>query len=118
MNTNEQSLEHTIPLPPLEYQALVCGPNHTDLFEEARRWLVALLDYEGMHKSVYTAWDKQAGPLEVEDFTFPYTAEAFDACLLASVLTHLPPNEARHYLGELARVTGSSGKILLSIFFS
>jgi SAM-dependent methyltransferase len=175
MNTNEQSLEHTIPLPPLEFQALVCGPNHTDLFEEAGRWLVALLDYEGMLKpgtdfldvgcgcgrlarylppwsiksytgfdrhtgmiewcrreiqdprfrfdffelkSVYTAWDKQEGPLEVEDFTFPYKAEAFDACLLASVFTHMPPNEARHYLGELARVTRFGGKILLSIFFS
>ncbi len=69
-------------------------------------------------KSVYTAWDHQEGVLSVEDFGFPYAAESFDACLLASVFTHMPPNEARHYLGELARVMRRGGKVLLSIFFS
>jgi SAM-dependent methyltransferase len=175
MNTNEQSLENTIPLPPKDFQALVCGPADTSSFERMGRLLVVWADNEGMLKpgtdfldvgcgcgrlaryllpwsinsytgfdrhagmiewcrreirdprfrfdffelkSVYTAWDQQAGTLDVEDFAFPYAADAFDACMLASVFTHMPPNEARHYLGELARVTRPGGKILLSIFFS
>jgi hypothetical protein len=59
MNTNDQSPEDTIPLPPLEFQALVRGSNHTDLFEEAGRWLVALLDYEGMLKPVAASTNRQ-----------------------------------------------------------
>jgi SAM-dependent methyltransferase len=69
-------------------------------------------------KSVYVAWDSEQGSIDVEGFTFPYPAGAFDSVVLASVFTHMPPNEVRHYLGELARVMRPGAKALLSIFLS
>lgn len=166
-----------IPVPPLEFQRLVCGPGNEPRFEEVGSWLRDALDKEGMlapgtsfldvgcgcgrlarqllgtaigsyigfdrHKgmvdwctqeigsrdprfrfdyfdlkSVYTAWDNQAGAIDVETFRFPYPDAAFDAALLASVFTHMPPRETRHYLGELARVMRPRAKVLLSIFLS
>ena len=69
-------------------------------------------------RSVYDAWDNQGGKIDVESFTFPYPADAFDSCLLASIFTHMPPQEVRRYLRELGRVMRPGGKIVLSIFFS
>jgi len=165
----------SIQMPPREFQTLVCGPDHTHLFDEAGRWLVEVLNHEGMLKpgsdfldigcgcgrvaryllsspirsytgfdrhtgmidwckqeigdprfkfdffglkSVYTAWDNHEGTVDVDKFAFPYAPKSFDSCLLASLFTHMPPQEARHYLGELARVMRPDGKILLSVFFS
>jgi len=164
--------------PPREYQALVCGPDGTDLFEQAGQWLVDLLSYEGMlapgtdfldigcgcgrvarylldspiktyrgfdrhhgmvnwcseeisksdprfsfdffplKSSCYEHWDSERGALAVEDFHFPYRDASFNSCLLASVFTHMPPNEVRHYMAELTRVVRKGGKIVLSVFFS
>jgi SAM-dependent methyltransferase len=38
----------TIPMPPPEFQALVCGPEFTHLFHDAAQWLIAALGYEQM----------------------------------------------------------------------
>jgi SAM-dependent methyltransferase len=166
-----------IPMPPLEFQTLVCGPGVEPKFEEVGSWLCDALHQQGMlapgtsfldvgcgcgrlarqllgtaigsyigfdrHKgmvdwcaqeigsrdprfrfdyfdlkSVYTIWDNQAGAIDVEMFRFPYPDAAFDAVLLASVFTHMPPGETRHYLGELARLMRPGAKALLSIFLS
>jgi SAM-dependent methyltransferase len=69
-------------------------------------------------KSVYTVWDNQTGAIDAETFRFPYPDAAFDAVLLASVFTHMPPGETRQYLRELARVMRPRAKALLSIFLS
>lgn len=69
-------------------------------------------------KSVYTVWDNQAGAIDAETFRFPFPDAAFDAVLLASVFTHMPPAETRNYLGELARVMRPGATALLSIFLS
>ena len=176
MSHKTQIAEQIIPMPPMEFQVLVCGTaENAQFFETFGRWLVAFLDYEGMlrpgtalldvgcgcgrlprylvsspiesytgfdrHsgmiewckreirdsrfkfdffelKSAYTAWDEQQGAINAADFAFPYADGSFDSCMLASVFTHMPPNEVRHYLGELARVMRPGGKVLLSIFFS
>jgi SAM-dependent methyltransferase len=165
-----------LPIPPHEFQVLVCGP-HTDGFLPVGMMITNALAREGMlepgqdfldvgcgcgriarqlaggpigsytgfdrHqgmvewsqreigardsrfrfdffsvKSLYTAWDAQEGSIDAAAFRLPYPAAAFDAALLASVFTHMLPVEARHYLGELARVLRPGGKALLSIFFS
>jgi SAM-dependent methyltransferase len=171
-------MSEPLALPPGEYRELVCGPDATDLFEQAGQWLVDFLSYEGMlapgtsfldigcgcgrvarylldkriktyrgfdrHRgmvnwcsqeiskrdrrfsfdffplksSCYEPWDNERGAFAVEDFHFPYPDAGFDTCLLASVFTHMPPNEVRHYMAELTRVMRSGGKIVLSVFFS
>ncbi len=69
-------------------------------------------------KSAYDDWDAQRGTLDVVGFTFPYADASFDTALLASVFTHMPTDETRHYLAELHRVLRPGGRMLLSIFFT
>jgi SAM-dependent methyltransferase len=69
-------------------------------------------------KSAYIVWDAQTGRVNADDFVFPYPDESFDSILLASVFTHMPLNEVRHYLHELRRVLRPAGRILLSIFLA
>ena len=69
-------------------------------------------------KSVYDAWDGHTHQTPVEAVTWPYAADMFDAALLASVFTHMPAGEVRHYLQELSRVIRPRGQVLCSIFFA
>ena len=41
-------MNNAIPMPPLEYQSLVCGPNNIHLFEKHGQGLVTTLDHYGM----------------------------------------------------------------------
>ena len=167
----------TIPLPPVSYRSLVCGPDFESTFEEIGRSVVdqlkqydmvgagtVFLDvgcgcgrvarflmaepiavYAGFDrhpgmiawctevlaprdsrfcfeyvsvKSVYDHWDAAAGEIDADRFAFPYAPERFDSVLLASVLTHMPLHEVRHYLHEVKRVLRPGGRVLLSAFFS
>ena len=65
-------------------------------------------------KSVYTVLDHQAGSIDAETFRFPYAEAAFDAVILASVFTHMPPVQTRHYLGRIGQgdATGGQGASL------
>ncbi|MEO7274227.1 MAG: class I SAM-dependent methyltransferase [Vicinamibacterales bacterium] len=38
----------TIPMPPREFQALVCGPDFIHLFHDAAQWVMAALEHERM----------------------------------------------------------------------
>ena len=69
-------------------------------------------------KSVYVEWDAHAGTIAGDALVLPYPDDAFDSIVLASVFTHMPLHEARHYLGELQRVVRPAGRILLSVFFA
>src|SRR5215467_10088435 len=54
-------------------------------------------DFFPLKSSCYEPLDNERGAFAVEDFHFPYLDASFDSCLLASVFTHMPPNEVRHY---------------------
>lgn len=69
-------------------------------------------------KSAYVAWDGHEGQQDAETLVFPYPSDSFDSILLASVFTHMPLPEVRHYLRELHRVVRPGGKILLSVLLS
>jgi SAM-dependent methyltransferase len=95
---------------------------HEGMVEWCRREIAARdsrfrFDYYPV-KSLYTAWDAQAGSIDAAAIDLPYPAASFDAALVASVFTHMLPDEVRQYVGELARVLRPGGKTLLSIFFS
>ena len=170
-------MSQMIPMPPVEFQTLVCGTGGEPLFEEVGCWLRDVLHQQGMltsgarlldvgcgcgrlarylielsigsyhgfdrHKgmvdwciqqigshdprfrfdyfdlkSAYTVLDGQAGTIDAQTFRFPYPDASFDSVLLASVFTHMPPDETRQYLSELARVMRPGAKALLSVFLS
>jgi SAM-dependent methyltransferase len=69
-------------------------------------------------RSAYDVWDGQTGQVNADGFAFPYPDGSFDSIMLASVFTHMPLNEVRHYLHELRRVLRPTGKILASTFLA
>lgn len=170
-------MTQAIPMPPFEFQTLVCGPGGEPRFNEVADGLRNLLNHHGMlapgvsildvgcgcgrlarnlidlpigsytgfdrHRgmidwcvreitlrdprfrfdyfdlrSAYVVRDGHAGSIDVETFRFPYPDASFDSVLLASVFTHMSPEETRNYLGELARVMRPGGKALISLFIS
>ena len=60
-------MNHAIPMPPLEYQSLVCGPNYIHLFEEIGRGLSNRLTIIGCSRKVLNSsmWDVDADALPV-----------------------------------------------------
>jgi SAM-dependent methyltransferase len=69
-------------------------------------------------ESAYQILDGQKGQVSAEKFIIPFEDGAFDSVLLASVFTHMPLKEIRHYLSEIYRVLSPRGAVLLSVFFS
>lgn len=50
-----------------------------------------------------------AGHLEASQYCFPFDDETFDLAVLASVFTHMLPEDMRHYVAEIARVLKRGG---------
>lgn len=56
------------------------------------------------------------GKYEARDYAFPYEDESFDLVFLASVFTHMMPDEVDNYLSEISRVLKPGGRCLISYF--
>ena len=50
-----------------------------------------------------------AGRLKASEYRFPFDDETFDLAVLASVFTHMLPDDMRHYIAEVARVLKMGG---------
>lgn len=50
------------------------------------------------------------------DYTFPFDDATFDFAFATSVFTHLLPDEADRYLGEMARVLRPTGRLVATFF--
>jgi SAM-dependent methyltransferase len=50
------------------------------------------------------------GRFKSSDLRFPYPDGSFDVVLLASVFTHMLPQDVRHYLYEIVRVLKPGGR--------
>ena len=50
------------------------------------------------------------------EYTFPFGDATFDFAFATSVFTHLLPDEADRYLGEMARVLRPTGQLLATFF--
>lgn len=62
-----------------------------------------------LHQDVHNGLYNPAGTVLASEYRFPFEDGSFDAILLASVFTHLLPDDAEHYLEEVARLLGPDG---------
>jgi SAM-dependent methyltransferase len=67
---------------------------------------------------VHNARYHPAGREPAERACFPYDDAAFDFAFATSVFTHLRPEAADRYLGEMARVLRPGGRALLTFFLA
>ncbi len=68
------------------------------------------------HADVFNREYNPFGRTAGRDFRFPYPDAAFDFAFLTSVFTHLMPDDATHYLAEVARVLRPGGRCLATFF--
>jgi SAM-dependent methyltransferase len=52
------------------------------------------------------------------NFTFPYPDRSFDFAIATSLFTHLVPDDASHYLKEVARVLDRGGTLFATFFIT
>lgn len=65
---------------------------------------------------VYNAKYNPFGTLHPSTFVFPYETNSFDFVLIASVFTHMLPDDICHYLQEITRVLRPGGRVLVTCF--
>lgn len=63
---------------------------------------------------IYNKEYNPTGSLRPTDFPFPYGAGQFDLVILASVFTHMLPDDMDHYLSEISRVLKPGGRCYAS----
>lgn len=68
------------------------------------------------HVDLYNRFYNPHGALESAAFRFPYSDQAFDFTLLASVFTHMLPRDVAHYWAEIARTLKVGGRALVTGF--
>jgi SAM-dependent methyltransferase len=56
------------------------------------------------------------GKYKSSEFRFPYPDGSFDVAFLASVFTHMLPQDMDHYLHEIVRVLKPGGRCLITFF--
>ena len=67
---------------------------------------------EGLYNGQYNP----AGDIPASEYTFPYPDAEFDVVVLASVFTHMLPDDVAHYLDEIARVMKPGSRSLITWF--
>lgn len=63
---------------------------------------------------VYNKEYQPTGRLPASELSFPYGDQEFDLVLLASVFTHMLPDDMEHYLAEIDRVLKKGGRCYAS----
>jgi SAM-dependent methyltransferase len=82
----------------------------------ARRYAPRHPRFRFTHLDVRNAAYNPGGAGAARDARFPYDDSQFDVAVAASVLTHLPADEADRYLAETARVLRPGGRLLATFF--
>lgn len=65
---------------------------------------------------IYNAHYNPKSKLKAHEYRFPYDDQSFDLVFMASVFTHLLPEDMEHYLGEISRVLKAGGRCVISYF--
>ena len=68
------------------------------------------------HANVYNKRYNSRGRLAASAYMFPYGNGEFDYAILTSVLTHMLPDDVRHYLREIRRVLKPDGICFATMF--
>jgi SAM-dependent methyltransferase len=63
---------------------------------------------------VYNKEYNPGGTLSAREYRFPYPDGTFDIAVLASVFTHMLPEDMEHYIAEIARVLKNGGRCYAS----
>jgi ubiquinone/menaquinone biosynthesis C-methylase UbiE len=65
---------------------------------------------------VYNKQYRPTGKFKASEYVFPYEDDSFDFTFLASVFTHMLPEEVDNYLSEVARMLKGGGRCLITFF--
>jgi SAM-dependent methyltransferase len=65
---------------------------------------------------IYSAHYNPTATTKASEYRFPFEDSDFDIVFLASVFTHMVPQDMRHYLTEIARVLKPGGRCVISYF--
>ena len=71
---------------------------------------------EFYHQDIYNGAYNLEGKVDASEYLFPFEDASFDAIILYSVFTHLLPQDAQNYLGEIARLLKPGGHCFSSWF--
>jgi SAM-dependent methyltransferase len=92
-----------------------------DIVPEGIRWCRKTITPRASNFSFKLAdlYNKQYNPdgkFKASEYTFPYDDESFDFVFLGSVLTHMLPEDMKHYTQEIKRVLKENGKCFITYF--
>ena len=65
---------------------------------------------------LYNKFYNPDGEIKAKDFVFPYNNDSFDIIFLASVFTHMLPEDVENYFFEISRVLKTDGYIFSTYF--
>ncbi len=68
------------------------------------------------HADVISRAYNPHGQLRGRDYIFPFSDKSFDFIFLASVFTHMLPDDVEHYVREISRVLAPGGVCVASYF--
>jgi SAM-dependent methyltransferase len=68
------------------------------------------------HVDLYNERYNPKGSYQAQDYSFPFKDRSFDFIFLASVFTHLLPEDTTHYLSQVARMLNNDGRALFTFF--
>jgi SAM-dependent methyltransferase len=66
------------------------------------------------HADIYNKYYNPDGKVAAGEYRFPFPDRSFDFVFLTSVFTHMLPDDVRHYLSEIERV--SDGRVFMTAF--
>lgn len=65
---------------------------------------------------VYNKHYNKTGTIPAREYKFPFENDIFDVVFLASVFTHMLPEDVSHYFAEISRLLKPGGKCLITFF--
>lgn len=73
-------------------------------------------NFHFVHANVYNKLYNPRGKIKADKYKFPYKDKSFDVVFLASVFTHMLPEDIKHYLSGIKRILKPGGYCLTSYF--